>query len=209
VDRSPRFHPRGAGRVRGLRPKCFRRRPDRVEHLGTAVWSPSCSFVAGASSFDPLTRPAPADDTAGCRPPSPPRGRGLQNTTARPRLEADARALSLSLSPVKCRNFRGTPWRAPTCIAKCFLKRQEIAVLHCGPARFQTGWVLRSPAGNSWPGSGGELSLQDFLIELNSQAGSRRWSDVALLVPDGLDEDLAVERGGVKFLDEEIGAASV
>jgi hypothetical protein len=26
--------------------------------------------------FDPLTRPAPADESAGCEPPSPPRGRG-------------------------------------------------------------------------------------------------------------------------------------
>jgi len=27
---------------------------------------------------DPLTRLAPADESAGCEPPSPPRGRGLQ-----------------------------------------------------------------------------------------------------------------------------------
>src|ERR1035437_6716840 len=27
---------------------------------------------------DPLTRPAPADKSAGCAPPSPPRGRGLE-----------------------------------------------------------------------------------------------------------------------------------
>ena len=31
--------------------------------------------------FDPLTRPAPADENAGCSPPSPPRGRGLSFNT--------------------------------------------------------------------------------------------------------------------------------
>jgi len=29
-----------------------------------------------ASGLNPLTRPAPAGESAGCRPPSPPRGRG-------------------------------------------------------------------------------------------------------------------------------------
>ena len=29
------------------------------------------------SQGDPLTRPAPADEGAGCGPPSPPKGRGL------------------------------------------------------------------------------------------------------------------------------------
>ena len=28
--------------------------------------------------FDPLTRPAPADEDAGCGPPSPPKGRGKE-----------------------------------------------------------------------------------------------------------------------------------
>src|ERR1019366_3075932 len=33
---------------------------------------------------DPLTRPAPADKSASCVPPSPPRGRGLQNQITSP-----------------------------------------------------------------------------------------------------------------------------
>ena len=34
-------------------------------------------------SFDPLTRPAPAGESAGCGPPSPPRGRGLRFSRVR------------------------------------------------------------------------------------------------------------------------------
>ena len=35
------------------------------------------------SRFDPLTRPAPAGESAGCGPPSPPRGRGLRSWIVR------------------------------------------------------------------------------------------------------------------------------
>jgi hypothetical protein len=33
--------------------------------------------AAQVALADPLTRPAPAEESAGCGPPSPPRGRGL------------------------------------------------------------------------------------------------------------------------------------
>jgi len=35
-----------------------------------------CLLLSAFCFYDPLTRPAPADETAGCGPPSPPRGRG-------------------------------------------------------------------------------------------------------------------------------------
>ena len=42
------------------------------------VKPPSFGNVSVAARvFDPLTRPAPADESAGCSPPSPPRGRGI------------------------------------------------------------------------------------------------------------------------------------
>ena len=61
--------------------------------LAIAIWS--------FHRFDPLTRPSPADENAGGRPPSPPKGRGrsLSHSTV-------SLLLSFSSSQNKCTNSR-------------------------------------------------------------------------------------------------------
>ncbi len=47
-----------------------------AENLGRRVVATGGVWIR-RSIMDPLTRLAPADESAGCDPPSPPRGRGL------------------------------------------------------------------------------------------------------------------------------------
>src|ERR1039458_7655534 len=55
----------------------------RVRGSKPNVLIPACQGTCPAirilsfHEFDPLTRPAPAGESAGCGPPSPPKGRGL------------------------------------------------------------------------------------------------------------------------------------
>ncbi len=65
----------------------LRRTPTEMERAAGRLLRNCVVAIGGVelSTFglDPLTRPAPADESAGCGPPSPPRGRGREFSLAR------------------------------------------------------------------------------------------------------------------------------